>query len=232
MLETFAALRPADQPAPPLPQQAQQLAQQEPAGQPPAAPAATAEAARDFVRALDELPSEGELDAAAAAADAATAQAQQAQQAEGQHVPGWSSLLPRAHSLGASGQLDGSALRQVEAIPAVDSASVKAQVMAMTEPEHLVGGRLGAWLGCWLAGLLVGGRGCPTAGPWTHSRQLRRPCSRWLCGALPAPPSQPPACPSRSARPSQPTSTPPPTPTAAGLLPPVAGGAVGVVPGG
>jgi hypothetical protein len=144
-------------------------------------------AARGLAKAIRNLPSEGELDAA----EPSQSPSQQAQQqgvelqqqqsvtqpartpqggaevsqSSGTAAPAsdavqrvsWSMADP--HRSGVASQLDGSALRESQNVPIVSDESIRARVVAMTEPEHLVcvcgGGRgamsSGAGQGLWWA---------------------------------------------------------------------------------
>ena len=159
MLQAFTSLHPTatEQLEQQQQQQAQQLQlqlHQQQVHQQHAAPAAAtpaSSAAQGLVKALDELPSEREMDAAAApdaaaGADAgAASQQQQAQQAlvvqPDQPVP--QSLLAEQHRSGSAAQLDGSALQKVENIPPAHDMAIRAMVAAMQEPEELVRGQRG-----------------------------------------------------------------------------------------
>lgn len=127
-------------------------------------PPSTTAAADALARAISELGDEDEVAAAAGAAGAPQQpqpqpppQPQQQDWAElagspfrpaadgspsSQQQPGWS--LGETHKLGTAAALDGSALRQVESIPAVEDQALVALVEAMGEPEDLVGG---GWAG-------------------------------------------------------------------------------------
>ena len=124
-------------------------------------------AAQGLAKAIKELPSEGEMDAASPAQNASTVgppqqprQQQAAQQAvqqagavassssgSGASVDGLPSVqnvtwnLADPHRSGVAAQLDGSALREVQSIPSTRDEAVRASVVAMTEPEHLVCGQ-------------------------------------------------------------------------------------------
>ncbi|KAL4458239.1 hypothetical protein ABPG75_013104 [Micractinium tetrahymenae] len=132
-------------------------------------------AAQGLARALEQLPSEQEMeDVAGSAATAAAAQQQQqqqqpalasaapaqpppGQQGQQQSAPSRSSSpsfdrsantvqhgppprwgLGEQHRAGTAAQLDGSVLREVDSIPPPSDELVKATVMAMSEPEHLL----------------------------------------------------------------------------------------------
>ena len=167
MLQAFTSLHPTASEQLEQQQQQQQAAQQQQMQQlhlhqqrTAAAAAATpaSSAAQGLVKALHELPSEREMDAAAAPAAAADAgagaasqqqqKAQQAQQTQqplviqpDQPVP--QSLLAEQHRSGSAAQLDGSALQKVENIPPAHDMAIRAMVAAMQEPEELVRGQSG-----------------------------------------------------------------------------------------
>ncbi len=166
-------------------------------------------AAQGLAYALEELPSELEMEEAAGSAGAAVVQQQQqppqqqqqgqrrvlartpsqtsaastqpreGQQAQQQPVPSGSSspsgdrsantvqhgapprwALVEHHRAGTAAQLDGSALQAVDSIPPPSDELIKATVMAMSEPEHLVSAvcrAVGGWV--WLIkGTRVAGR--------------------------------------------------------------------------
>ena len=170
MLQTFASLKQPESTDGPAPAPTEVAELPEPA---PAAAAALA-------KALRELPSEVEMAAAEAAVEAVEAAVQQAEQQEQDPPsPGWT--LGEAHRSGTAAQLDGSELRQVASIPAVNDTRIQATVDAMTEPEHLVRGRGGG--GC-ASGQGVGRRGAgprafcivPCLPMLTHARSAPPPC--------------------------------------------------------
>lgn len=83
--------------------------------------------------------------------------------------PRWALL--EHHREGAAAQLDGGALREVGSIPAPSDELVRATVMAMSEPEHLVSAPPKPWeacMGCWRC------EGTGRAGP-PRGKRWRRP---------------------------------------------------------
>ena len=175
MLQTFTSLHPtaAEQLQQQQAQQQQQMHQQQQAAAAAAAAAVTptSSAAQGLVKALDELPSEHEMDAAAAfdaAADADAVPASQQLQPPQQQQLGMQpdqplpqSLLAEQHRSGSAAQLDGSALQKVENIPPAHDLAIREMVAAMQQPEELVSGLRRGWGAGW------GGRGgtpaCPPA---------------------------------------------------------------------
>ena len=171
MLQTFTSLQPPEaqaaalqQPSGAAPTSAEQQGPAVPAPQLPAP-----ETAGGLVQALNELPSEGELEAAAQSAEVAGTHAQQvagqeplAGSNEGAAASGSSasglegssgaeacaavgpapqSLLGEAHRSGTAHSLDGSALQEVEEVPAASNKALLARIEAWAGPEDLVRGR-------------------------------------------------------------------------------------------
>lgn len=168
MLQTFTSMQPPEaqaaalqQPSGATPTSAEQQGPVVPAPQLPAP-----ETAGGLVQALNELPSEGELEAAAQSAEAADGQAKQvaaqellADSNEGAAATGSStsslegssgaeacaavgpapqSLLGEAHRSGTAHSLDGSALQEVEEVPAPSNKALLARIEAWTGPEDLL----------------------------------------------------------------------------------------------
>lgn len=200
MLATFTSLQPPEAQAAALQQPdaaAPTPAQQAQATLLPQLPAP--EAAGGLAHALSELPSEGELDAAAQSSAAVQEQAAGegakvvpagTEEAAGAAGSGLSSgdvgdgelparmgsapqsLLGEAHRTGTASSLDGSALQEVEEVPPPSNQALLARIQLWAGPEDLVR-RMG---GCWAG-----------AG-WVHctgaSQHLSTACLPATCTAL------------------------------------------------